>query len=379
LQPRRLIAGATAIVREERRVNPQRMETLIWTGAGAGLLLVLWLLGPILLPFVLGAALAYLGDPLVDRLERLRLSRTGGVVIVFSAITLGWLAVIALLLPLLQQQLQTFLERLPAYLQWLQETALPALGITIPDGGRIDVQSLRDLLRDNWEQAGSIARELLAQATQSGGALLTFLVNILMVPVVTFYLLRDWDRLVAWIDGMIPRPVVGKIREIAVETDTVLAAFLRGQLTVMVALALIYTTGLWLAGLDLALLIGIGAGLVSFVPYLGLIVGLSAAVVAMLVQEQALLPVLGVLLVFGIGQVLETAVLTPMLVGDRIGLHPVAVIFALLAGGQLFGFVGVLLALPASAAISVLMRHAKQRWLRSPIYVGTAASDEPPP
>lgn len=360
-------------------MNPQRMETLIWTGAGAGLLLVLWLLGPILLPFVLGAALAYLGDPLVDRLERLRLSRTGGVVIVFSAITLGWLAVIALLLPLLQQQLQTFLERLPAYLQWLQETALPALGITIPDGGRIDVQSLRDLLRDNWEQAGSIARELMAQATQSGGALLTFLVNILMVPVVTFYLLRDWDRLVAWIDGMIPRPVVGKIREIAVETDTVLAAFLRGQLTVMVALALIYTTGLWLAGLDLALLIGIGAGLVSFVPYLGLIVGLSAAVVAMLVQEQALLPVLGVLLVFGLGQVLETAVLTPMLVGDRIGLHPVAVIFALLAGGQLFGFVGVLLALPASAAISVLMRHAKQRWLRSPIYVGTAAPDEPPP
>ena len=361
-------------------MNPQRKESFIWIGAGAGLLLVLWLLTPILLPFVLGAALAYLGDPLVDRLERLRLSRTSGVVIVFSTITLGSLAAIALLLPLLQQQLQTFLQRLPEYLQWLQETALPTLGVTIPDGGRIDAQSLRELVSDNWEQAGSIARELLSKATQSGGALLTVLVNILMVPVVTFYLLRDWDRLIAWIDGMIPRPFVGKIREIATETDTVLAAFLRGQLTVMAALALIYTTGLWMAGLELALLIGIVAGMVSFVPYLGLIVGLSAAVVAVLFQEQALLPLLWVLLVFGVGQILETAVLTPMLVGDRIGLHPVAVIFALLAGGQLFGFVGVLLALPASAGISVLMRHAKQRWLHSPVYVGSDdAPEESPP
>lgn len=351
-------------------MNSQRMESLIWLGVGFGLLLFLWLLGPVLVPFVLGAALAYLGDPLVDRLENLRLSRTSGVVIVFSVITLGSLALIALLLPLLQQQLQTFLQRLPEYLQWIQTTALPAVGVSIPEGGHIDAQSLRALVSDNWEQAGSIARELLAKATQSSGALLTLMVNILMVPVVTFYLLRDWDRLVAWIDGMVPRPAIGKVREIARETDNVLAAFLRGQLTVMVVLGLIYTVGLWLAGLELALLIGLGAGFVSFVPYLGLIVGLSSAVVAMLFQEPALLPVLGVLIVFGIGQILETAVLTPMLVGDRIGLHPVAVIFALLAGGQLFGFVGVLVALPASAAISVMMRHAKQRWLRSPVYAG---------
>lgn len=356
-------------------MTQHRAETLIWISAGLGLLILLWLLTPILLPFVLGAALAYLGDPIVDRLEAWRLSRTNGVIIVFTAITLGSLLVMALLVPLLQQQLQVFLQRIPEYLQWTQDVLLPAVGVDIPEGGRVNAESLRALVQENWEQAGSIVRELLLHATRSTGTLLTLVVNVLMVPVVTFYLLRDWDRLVAWVDTMVPRTMVGKVREIAAETDTVLAAFLRGQLSVMAALALIYTVGLWLAGLDLALLIGIGAGIVSFVPYLGLFVGLTAAVIAMLFQEQALLPVVWVLLVFGIGQILETAVLTPLLVGDRIGLHPVAVIFAILAGGQLFGFVGVLLALPASAGIAVLLRHTKQRWLQSPVYVGGREAD----
>ena len=298
------------------------------------------------------------------------MSRTTGVTIVFTVITLGALLVTALLIPLLQQQVQVFLQRVPEYLQWAQDVLLPTIGVQIPEGGRIDAESLRSLVQENWEQAGSIVRELLLHATRSTGTLLTLVVNILMVPVVTFYLLRDWDRLLAWLDTMIPRRMIGKVREIARETDDVLAAFLRGQLAVMTSLAVIYSTGLWIAGLDLALLIGIGAGLVSFVPYLGLFVGLTAAVIAMLFQEQALLPVIWVLLVFGIGQILETAVLTPLLVGDRIGLHPVAVIFAILAGGQLFGFVGVLLALPASAGIAVLLRHTKQRWLHSPLYAG---------
>lgn len=364
-------AGASAGGKETSlSMTPQRTESLIWIATGLGLLVMLWLLSPILLPFVLGAALAYLGDPIVAQLQRWRLSRTAGVAVVFASITLAALLFAALLVPLLQQQLQTFLQRLPDYLQWLQQTGLPALGVSVPEGGRIDAQGLRELLRENWDQAGSIARELLARATESGGALITFFVNLLMIPVVTFYLLRDWHRLVAWIDGMIPRPLVGKVREIARETDEVLAAFLRGQLTVMAALALIYSTGLWLAGLDLALLIGLGAGLVSFVPYLGFFVGVLAATVAMYFQEQALLPLLWVLLVFGVGQILETVYLTPNLVGERIGLHPVAVIFALLAGGQLLGFVGVLLALPAAAGLSVLFRHAKQRWLRSPLYAG---------
>lgn len=354
-----------------------RTETFIWIGAGIGLLLFFWVLSPILLPFVLGAVLAYLGDPLVDRLERWRLSRTSGVVVVFAVITLSTVASIALLLPLLQQQMTVFIERIPDYLRWIQDTVLPAFGVELPDSGRLDIQSLRELVKENWQQAGGIMRDLALQASRSSGALLALVVNIIMIPVVTFYLLRDWDRLTAWIDNVVPRRMVGKVREIARDTDAVLGAFLRGQLLVMFSLALIYTTGLWLAGLELALLIGITAGLVSFVPYLGLFVGLTAAIIAMLFQEQTLLPLLWVLLVFGIGQILETAVLTPLLVGDRIGLHPVAVIFAVLAGGQLAGFVGVLAALPAAAAIAVMLRHAKARWLTSPVYRQQAGEPSP--
>lgn len=355
-------------------MTAQRLEALLWLGALIGFVALLWLLSPILLPFVVGAALAYLGDPLVDRLERLRLSRTAGVVIVFAAVTAGALLVAAGILPLLQQQVQVFMQRLPVYLQWLQESALPALGIELPEAGRLDAERWRELIRDNWDVAGGVLRDALVQASRSGGALITLFVNVLMIPVVTFYLLRDWDRLIAWIDAVIPRDAVGKVREIARETDEVLSAFVRGQLMVMLSLAAIYTFGLWLAGLELALLIGVGAGLVSFVPYLGFFVGITAATVAMLFQEQSWLPLLWVLLVFGIGQILETAVLTPWLVGDRIGLHPVGVIFALLAGGQLFGFVGVLLALPAAAAIAVLLRHAKRRWMHSPLYAGPPGS-----
>lgn len=367
-------------------MTEHRTEALIWTGVLLGFAVLLWLLSPILLPFAMGAALAYLGDPLVDRLERLRLSRTTGVVVVFVVIITASVLLVLGIVPLLQQQILTFVQRLPVYLQWLQDTALPALGIDLPEEGRFDAQRLRELIGDNWEMAGGALREVLLHATRSGGALVTLFINIIMIPVVTFYLLRDWDRLVGWIDAIIPRGAVEKVREVARETDGVLSAFLRGQLLVMLALAFIYTVGLWLAGLDLALLIGVGAGLVSFVPYLGFFVGIAAATIAMVFQEQSWLPVLWVVLVFGIGQILETALLTPWLVGDRIGLHPVGVIFALLAGGQLFGFVGVLLALPAAAAIAVLLRHAKRRWIQSPLYHGGADqggalrdSAEPPP
>lgn len=345
-----------------------RRETWLWLGVGLATILFVWLMKPILLPFVAGAILAYLGDPLVDRLERLRLTRTLAVCVVFVMITLVSLLVIALLVPLLQQQLRTFIERLPDYLRWAQEVAMPAVGLVLPEDTRLDINAVRELISTHWKEAGGLARELLGRATRSSGALIGVLVNLVMVPVVTFYLLRDWDRLVAWIAHLIPRRRLPKVSKIARETDDVLSAFLRGQLLVMIALGIIYSVGLALAGLDLGLLIGITAGLVSFVPYLGFFVGFVAAAIAIVVQEQALLPLLWVVLVFGVGQVLESAVLTPLLVGDRIGLHPVVVIFAVLAGGHLSGFVGILLALPVAAAIAVLMRHAKRRWLQSPLY-----------
>ena len=335
----------------------------------AALLVLLYFLGPILTPFVLSAGLAYLGDPLADRLQRWRLSRTLAVCVVFVALFTVMLLALILLLPLLQEQIVTFVHNIPDYLRWVQDRALPALGITLPEGLRLDAAGLKEIVAENWTQAGGAARYLIGTISKSGAALLAIATGLILVPVVTFYLLRDWDRLIAWVDGMVPPRHQPTVRGFAQETDTVLGAFLRGQLLVMAFLAVFYSAGLMLAGLQLGLLIGLVSGLVSFVPYLGFIVGIVAASIAMLVQTQELSSLLWVGLVFGIGQVLESAFITPWLVGDRIGLHPVAVIFSVMAGGLLFAFIGVLLALPAAAVLAVFLRHAKDRWLQSAVYL----------
>jgi predicted PurR-regulated permease PerM len=198
-----------------------------------------------------------------------------------------------------------------------------------------------------------------------------------LIPVVTFYLLRDWDVLVARIRELLPRQQEPTVVKLAKNSDEVLGQFLRGQLAVMVALGTIYTVGLWIVGLDLALLVGMIAGLVSFVPYLGFIVGIVLAGVAALMQFGDAVYLLYVAIVFGIGQVLEGMVLTPLLVGDKIGLHPVAVIFAVMAGGQLFGFVGILLALPVAAVVVVILRHFREVYTASELY-GDTGSSQPP-
>jgi predicted PurR-regulated permease PerM len=336
----------------------------------AGLLVLLYLLGPVLTPFALSAGLAYLGDPWVDRLQRWRLSRTAAVIVVFIALSALILPALVVLLPMLTEQIAAFMRNIPEYLDWLQERGLPALGLRLPEGSIPDPEELRRMVSENWSQAGGLAKDVLGTLSKSGVALLGFIALLMLVPVVTFYLLRDWDRLVVWINSVLPLRSRDTIQSLARETDSVLSGFLRGQLLVMLGLGILYSVGLWLAGLQLALLIGLGAGLVSFVPYLGFIVGLLTASLAMLVQTQEMLPLLYVLVVFVIGQIVEGAVLTPWLVGDRTGLHPVAVIFAVLAGGQLFGFIGVLLALPAAAVIAVLLRYAASRWRESSAFLG---------
>ena len=220
----------------------------------------------------------------------------------------------------------------------------------------------------NWKSAGGMAQNLLVSATSSSLAVLGWLANLVLIPVVGFYLLRDWDRMVAWIRETLPRPWEPTVTRLARECDEVVGAFLRGQFLVMLALGLCYTTGLMLMGLELALLIGMLAGLASIVPYLGLVLGVGAASVAALLQFGDWHPLIGVAAVFVSAQLLEGMYLTPKLVGDRIGLHPVAVIFAVMAGGQLFGFTGVLLGLPASAVIMVLLRHLHDRYRASAIY-----------
>jgi predicted PurR-regulated permease PerM len=338
----------------------------------AGLLVaggVLYLLAPVLTPFAVAALLAYMGDPLVDKLEQKRLSRTGAVVAVFLIIFTLILMATIVLVPLLEQQIVALVRRLPGYLDWAQTHLVPALMTNLGvDREVVALTAVKDAVVRNWQQAGGILVRLVADVSKSGAAVAGWAANVVLVPVVTFYLLRDWDLMVARVHELIPRPFEAGISRLAKDCDSVLAEFFRGQILVMGALAFIYVVGLTTVGLELALLIGLTAGLVSFVPYLGFLVGIVLASVAAFFQFQDLLPLAYVGVVFGIGQLIEGMVLTPLLVGDRIGLHPVAVIFAVLAGGQLFGFFGVLLALPTAAVIMVLLRSVRDRYLMSDLY-----------
>ena len=337
---------------------------------------LIYLLSPILTPFLFSALLAYLGDPLVDRLEARRLSRTLSVVVVFVMIFSIVLLVPLLLLPVIETQLAVLIKAVPAYIDWITEKLLPGMQSRLGvDPSSFDVEKAKATLMANWQEAGGLAANVMGYVSRSGLAMLAWLANIVLVPVITFYLLRDWNHFMAAIHDLLPRAVESTVVDLARESDAHLAAFLRGQFMVMISLGVIYSIGLGMAGLKTALLIGLLAGLVSFVPYLGVIVGIVTASVAMLFQTQDLMQLIPIAIVFGIGQMLEGMVLTPLLVGDRIGLHPVTVMFAVLAGGQLFGFMGVLLALPVASVLVVLVRHARERYKKSGWYgkkVGTS-------
>ncbi|ORU94220.1 MAG: AI-2E family transporter [Cycloclasticus sp. symbiont of Poecilosclerida sp. N] len=329
---------------------------------------LVYLLSPVLMPFLSAALLAYLGCPLVDRLEKIKWPRSLAVTLVFAIIFSGLTAVIVILLPLIEQQIAALVEKVPAIIAWGKETALPWLQHRFSGLGTLDAEKLQKTLQDNIGGAGSMAASVLGSLTASGMALLSGFANLLLIPVVTFYLLRDWDVMTRNIHSALPRKIEKKSKLIAQEIDAVLTAFFKGQVLVMACMAIIYYVGLSIAGLEFALLIGLIAGLVSFVPYLGLIIGLMLACVASIFQLYDGSGLLAVVLVFGIAQVLESVVLTPILVGDKIGLHPVAVIFSVMAGGQLFGFTGVLLALPIAAVLLVLLRHLNDQYKNSELY-----------
>lgn len=329
---------------------------------------LLYLLAPILMPFLVAATLAYLGDPLVDRLERLKLSRSLAVSLVFLVLLLLLALVVILLVPVLEHQIAAMITAWPRYVDWAQLQLTELVRTLGFDAQVLNLEQLKQLAATHWQDAGGLAAILLSSASQSGLALLGWLANIVLIPVVTFYLLRDWDVLMAAVRELLPRRQEATIVRLAAESDQVLGAFLRGQLSVMSALTILYTTGLWIVGVDVAFLIGLCAGLVSFVPYLGFITGISLASIAAWLQFQEWMPLVWVAVVFGIGQLMEGFWLTPTLVGEKIGLHPVAVIFAVMAGGQLFGVVGVLIALPVAAVCIVLLREAHRRYLASNLY-----------
>ncbi|WP_448505692.1 AI-2E family transporter [Immundisolibacter sp.] len=354
-------------------MNPLLRRRLLIGAAALGAVVLVYLMGPVLTPFFGAALLAYIADPLVGRMQRV-VPRTWATALVFLVLSL--LALLALLfaIPALQRQLSSLLEQLPRFLDWLERTLLPWLNTELalpPDALSLD--SVRSWMKDNWTQAGTYAAHSLGQLVSSGFGLIGILVNVVLVPVVTFYLLRDWPQLLQQIDSLLPRRWQPPVRAFAAEANRVLGGFLHGQLLVMLAQGLFYAVALSLVGLDQALLIGFVAGMVTFVPYLGGLIGISLAAIAGLVQFGDTPHLLAIGGVFAAGQLLESLVLTPLLVGDRLGLHPVAVIFAVLAGGELFGFFGVLLALPVSAVLVVLLRHARKRYQESAWY-----AQEPP-
>lgn len=352
------------------------LKRLQWGLVTFAVLWVVWLLGPILTPFVLAALLGWLGDPWVDRLEQRGRSRPVAVTLVFLLMTLLLALVLLILVPMIERQVVTLIDALPGYRDWFLGTALP--WVEQRTGFRIatwlDPQRLIELVREHWQQAGGVAAAFFGYLSRSGFALIAWAVNIVLVPILTFYFLRDWDLLVDRVAALIPRDHIDTVTRLARESSESLGGFLRGQILVMLAQGAIYAVGMSLVGLRLGLLIGIIAGLISFVPYLGATIGIVLALVAAVVQEGGFNWTLLALVsaVFAIGQLAESYVLTPRLVGDKIGLHPVAVIFAVMAGGQLFGFLGMLLALPVAAIANVLLRYAHERYTASRLYAGQA-------
>jgi predicted PurR-regulated permease PerM len=340
-----------------------------WLIVFAAFLGALYVLAPILMPFLVAALLAYLGTGLVDSLTMLKWSRTLKVTLVFSIILLGLILALLVVLPLVEQQISALIAKLPAILNWLKETLIPWLQSRLGGIVSIDAGKIQQGLQNNVGTAGGFAVDILGSLSATGMAFFAGLANVVLIPVLTFYFLRDWHTIVDRIYDVVPLKYKQQTASIAADIDIVLSEFFKGQLLVMFSLVIIYSIGLSLIGLEFALIIGLVAGVVSFVPYLGLIVGILLASVAALFQFHDITLLVPVLLVFVVAQVLESVVLTPLLVGDKIGLHAVAVIFAVMAGGQLFGFTGILIALPVAAVLMIFLRYGVERYKDSDAYL----------
>lgn len=347
--------------------NPIRF----WLIGFAVFALALWVLADMLLPFVAGLAIAYLLDPLVDRLERLGLARWLGTTLVLLSFLVLIVLLVLLLVPLVRAQATHLAEVLPSYATSVRQRLMPTIDQLVRRLSPQDVARLRDAAGNYAGDALSWVGAVLSRILSGGVALFDVLSVMFITPVVAFYLMRDWDILVAKVDSWLPRHHIGTIRAQAREVNETLAGFVRGQATVCIVLGLFYAVALSAAGLDFGLVIGLVAGILSFIPYVGSLFGFVASTGLALLQFDSLWRVGIVVAIFLLGQAVEGNVLTPKLVGERVGLHAVWVIFALLAGGSLFGFVGVLLAVPVAAVIGVLARFALGRYMESSYYRGT--------
>ena len=349
-----------------------RTENLPWLALATLLVLggLVYILAPVLTPFLAGALLAYIFDPLADRVEKWGLNRSLASFAVLVGVGLLTVGLVFMVVPLFINQAQLLIDRLPEYLGWIQHEVMPTLTGMLGISANIDMDTVRNWLAEHAQSAGNAAQQFLPKLGSGASALLSAAINVLLIPVVTFYLLRDWDGMVAKVDNMIPRLWHESVSRVGRDIDRVLSEFLRGQLSVMFVMSVFYSVGLTIVGLDFALPIGILTGVLGFIPFVGATMGLVLGVLEATLQFQSIGGVLPVLAVFIAGQAVEGMVVTPYLVGDRIGLHPVAVIFALAAFGQVFGFFGVLLALPMAAALLVAVRHLHGAYLNSAVYAG---------
>jgi predicted PurR-regulated permease PerM len=346
------------------------MHAALWIGLLAAALWLLALLSPILTPFLIAGILAYLCNPAVGRMRRAGLPLLAAVLAILLLAGLLSIALALILAPLLVEETAALSARVPDALAFANDRLAPWFRETFGIRLALDAESVRALAGEHADSLQAIARKLYESLKIGGLAVLGFAIGLLLVPVVMFYLLLDWANLLARAEGALPRPWHDRATRLARDVDAVLSEFLRGQLSVMLILAAYYGIALWLAGIPYALAIGLLTGLLVFIPYLGFATGLFLALLVAALQFEGMGPVLAVLAVFGIGQLLESFLLTPFLVGNRIGLHPLAVIFALMAFGQLFGFFGILLALPASAALLVGLRELRAVYLSSRFYKG---------
>lgn len=348
--------------------TPTQIRAASWAAIALLFWLLLSLLAPVIMPFLLAAVLAYALHPLVERLHARHIPRWLGAGMAITLLMLVLAAVMLLIVPVITKQVPLLKEQVPALLDRLNDALLPIaarFGIDL----QVDVAMVRDWLRQLVAgHEGELVQGLLSSLRIGGSALAAVFGNLVLMPIVAYYLLLDWANLVERAKGLIPPRWRASVQGFLDETDAVLGQYLRGQLLVMAVLAVFYTVALALVGLKLALPIGVFTGLAVFVPYLGFGLGLVMGLLAAVLQFQSVLGVALVGVVYAVGQTLESLYVTPRLLGERIGLHPIAVIFALLAFGHLFGFVGVLIALPASAVLLVAIRRAKAGYLASELY-----------
>ena len=352
-----------------------RRHILFWIGALLVFVLFLWAFRTILLPFVAGMALAYFLDPVADWLERRGLSRLMASVVILVSFVLIFALSLMIVIPIIVNQFTEFAAALPGYVSQLQQLIASPENSILPGWISAQIETMKQNFSEVLGQGAGFIGTLFTQIWNSGKAIVDVVSLLIVTPVVAFYILLDWDRMIAKVDGWVPRDQTSTVRRLAREMDEVIASFVRGQGSICIILGIFYAVGLSLVGLNFGLLIGFIAGMISFIPYIGSFIGLIMSVGLALVQFWPDYTwIIATAAVFFVGQFIEGNFLQPKLMGSRIGLHPVWLMFALFAFGAMFGFVGLLIAVPAAAVVGVLVRFALSRYLESDLYYGRSAS-----